>query len=64
MDLHAPNVDLFAILLVAQQLRSSIGWGPTLCVAVQLSLLTFNIFLIAKTKICNDNDCFILQATS
>ena len=52
MDLHAPNVDLLAILLVSQQLRGSIGWRTTLCVTVQLSVHSFNIFLIAKTKIC------------
>lgn len=51
MDLHAPNVDLFAVLLVAQQLRSSIGWGPTLCVAVDWTMLTLNELLIAETKV-------------
>ena len=52
MDLHAPNVDLLAILLVSQQLRGSIGWRTTLCVAVNWAMLTLNKFLIAKTKVC------------
>jgi hypothetical protein len=51
VDLHAPNIDLLAILFVAQQLRGSIGWGPTLCVAVDWTMLTLNKFLIAKAKV-------------
>ena len=51
MYLHAPNINFFAILLVAQQLGSSIGWRPTLCVAVDWAVLTLNKLLIAETKV-------------
>ena len=51
MDLHAPNVDLLAILFVSKQLRCSIGWRSTLCVAVDWTIFTLNKLLITETKV-------------